>query len=400
MKKIILLLAGMFTCALTYSQGTQISGSPIYYLNNYVGIGTANPGFPLEIASSSGGVDFSARLTSNRLEFNRSNNLPSYFDKSDSGPFTFRMGSSTTSRMTLTTDGNLGLGTTSPLQRLSVVGQDVSFLSNTSTNKMILGRNNNELLSVEVQDNHTFIDLIQDSDNNSNHIMHFRNLAEGTSPNNDIRFSTGNHARLSIKTNGDIGIGTSSPEYGLDINKRLMRIMGSIPALLIEDTNDPGNQWGLFAGSPSLGAFKIRGNGADRLVINSNGNIGIGTTSPTEKLQVEGNILTNGEIYSTRVRVSQNPGNWPDYVFESGYDLTSLEEVESFINNNKHLPEVPSAKTVEKEGLDLGNMDATLLKKIEELTLHLIELNKTVKAQGKEIEQLKNENKALKKARD
>ena len=126
-----------------------------------------------------------------------------------------------------------------------------------------------------------------------------------------------------------------------------------------------------------------------RLSISNSGRVGIGTTSPDEMLEVNGNALIQGDIESMKVKVSQNPGNWPDYVFANDYKLRSLDEVQSFITKNHHLPEVPSAAEVEKNGIDLGNMDATLLKKVEELTLYMIEMKK-------EIEMLKSENKALK----
>ena len=75
---------------------------------------------------------------------------------------------------------------------------------------------------------------------------------------------------------------------------------------------------------------------------------------------------------------------WPDYVFEPAYKMPSLQELEAYIKKNKHLPDVPTAKEVAKDGLDVGDMNRILLQKIEELTLHLIE-------QGKEIERLKNQ---------
>ena len=71
-----------------------------------------------------------------------------------------------------------------------------------------------------------------------------------------------------------------------------------------------------------------------------------------------------------------NPG--PDYVFEPTYDLKPLAEIETYIKENKHLPEVPSAKEMEKNGVQLGEMNMLLLKKIEELTLHIIEQNKRI----------------------
>ncbi|MEQ9404096.1 MAG: hypothetical protein RIM99_10945 [Cyclobacteriaceae bacterium] len=82
----------------------------------------------------------------------------------------------------------------------------------------------------------------------------------------------------------------------------------------------------------------------------------------------------DGTIRSKEVKVEASP--WPDYVFTDNYNLPSLEEIEKFIKSNNHLPEVPSATDVEENGIALGEMNALLLKKIEELTLYLIEVNK------------------------
>jgi hypothetical protein len=102
------------------------------------------------------------------------------------------------------------------------------------------------------------------------------------------------------------------------------------------------------------------------------GNVGIGTTTPGSfKLAV------NGKIWTQEVNVAMdNPG--PDYVFEKDYNLLPLSELETYINTNKHLPEVPSAKEMEAEGLNLKEMNLLLLKKVEELTLHLIEQQKQI----------------------
>jgi hypothetical protein len=103
----------------------------------------------------------------------------------------------------------------------------------------------------------------------------------------------------------------------------------------------------------------------------SGGNVGIGTTSPNQKLTV------NGTIYGKEVKVDLNvPG--PDYVFEKDYKLPSLEEIKLYIDRHKHLPEVPSAKDMEQNGINVSAMNMILLKKIEELTLHVIEQNKLI----------------------
>lgn len=79
---------------------------------------------------------------------------------------------------------------------------------------------------------------------------------------------------------------------------------------------------------------------------------------------------------------------WPDYVFQNSYNLTPLSEVESFITKNSHLPNVPSASEVEKDGINLAKMDAVLLRKIEELTLYLIDLEKKNNALEAKLNQL------------
>jgi hypothetical protein len=91
----------------------------------------------------------------------------------------------------------------------------------------------------------------------------------------------------------------------------------------------------------------------------------------------------NGKIRAHEIKVETT--NWPDYVFAPSFKLPDLEVTEQFIKQNSHLPEIPSAVEVEKDGISLGEMNAKLLKKIEELTLHLIEQNKRLDAQEKTI---------------
>lgn len=125
------------------------------------------------------------------------------------------------------------------------------------------------------------------------------------------------------------------------------------------------------------------------------GHIGIGVNATKAALEVDGNTIIYGNIESERVKVTLNPGHWPDYVFEPGYELLSLPETEAFIKTHKHLPEVPSAQEIEEKGQDLGAVQTILLKKIEEMTLQMIEMNKrletqsnTIKYQGEEIHTL------------
>jgi hypothetical protein len=106
----------------------------------------------------------------------------------------------------------------------------------------------------------------------------------------------------------------------------------------------------------------------ERVRINKDGDVGIGTSTPNAKLAV------NGKIRAQEIKVET--ANWPDYVFTKGYHLPSLEETEQHIKEKGHLPGIPSAEEVKANGVDLGEMNAKLLQKIEELTLLLIEKDK------------------------
>ncbi len=111
----------------------------------------------------------------------------------------------------------------------------------------------------------------------------------------------------------------------------------------------------------------------------------------TDKLPVGCALAVNGTIYATEIKVKNynTTTGWPDYVFKPNYDLKTLNEVDHYIKKNGHLPEMPSAKQINEEGVSIGEMQAKLLQKIEELTLYMIEMKKENEVLKKEIDQLK-----------
>jgi hypothetical protein len=139
------------------------------------------------------------------------------------------------------------------------------------------------------------------------------------------------------------------------------------------------------------------------LVIKENGNVGIGSETPNAKLQINMQnindlafairnqsetddnikIFANGEIWARRIWVRQ--GNWPDFVFNKNYELLSIYEVKDFIVKNNRLPDMPSESEIIKNGLDLGDMNSLLLKKIEELTLYIIKQQEEIDSIKKRI---------------
>jgi hypothetical protein len=116
------------------------------------------------------------------------------------------------------------------------------------------------------------------------------------------------------------------------------------------------------------------------MITDASGNIGIGTINPNGyKLAVK------GTIHSQQVNVDMN--NWADYVFGKDYTLPTLASIKTYIDQNHHLPEIPSAQQIEKDGLNLGEMNKLLVKKVEELTLYLIQLREEKDKREKDQEQ-------------
>lgn len=141
----------------------------------------------------------------------------------------------------------------------------------------------------------------------------------------------------------------------------------------------------------SSGISRIRfsdGTHKSNLVIFNTGKVTMGT----DQYDNDSNFIlyVKKGIKAEQVKVENPAANgWADYVFKKDYKLRSLEEVEEHISEKGHLPNIPSAKEVEKDGINLGEMDAKLLEKIEELTLYSIEQNKQLKSQSEEIKELK-----------
>jgi len=137
-----------------------------------------------------------------------------------------------------------------------------------------------------------------------------------------------------------------------------------------------------------LSMDRLQSSASNALVLNLLNNVGIGTMNTgSYKLAVE------GKIGCREINVLAGP--FPDYVFENDYNLLPLNAVEAYIKENKHLPDVPSANVIAENGMNLGEMNLILMKKVEELTLYLIDLKHANDKLQRTNEELRKQNTEL-----
>ncbi len=278
--------------------------------------------------------------------------------------------------------GNAGIGTTSPNAPLQVNGNSNGFTG--SRNSIAL--NNVTGASNEI----TFVhngtvkwELGSDiNSNGGNNFYLYKAAPSGSFP-------------FFVAENGNVGIGTQQPGQKLDVSGSIRIPIGS--STIFDGgadgssiRQDNGGSFNMNAstsgggnGNIVLNAASGRGlylnfssgtntffcNGASGItgVIQSNGSMGIGTTDPRGyKLAVAGSAIAE----SVTVKLQSQ---WPDYVFKPAYALRSINQTASYIKSNGHLPDMPSAEEIKEKGVDVGEMLKLQTKKIEELTLYLID---------------------------
>ena len=134
-------------------------------------------------------------------------------------------------------------------------------------------------------------------------------------------------------------------------------------------------------------------NTGENCIYYESGNVGIGTEEPNAKFSVNNEFLVTeqGFVYARQIKVTQN--NIPDYVFEPEYELISIDSLKNYVYTYSHLPEIPSAYNIEKNGMNLGEFNKLLLLKTEELTLYIFELQEQISKLEEQISEIQNEKK-------
>jgi hypothetical protein len=205
----------------------------------------------------------------------------------------------------------------------------------------------------------------------------------------------GGNLSLCFDDPGKVGIGTSTPVSKLQITDGVDASLAGHGYLVLGPTTsnnmvfDDNEIQARSSGAAST--LNLQASGGDLLITPfETGQVGIGISSAANLPDASYLLAVDGKAIFEEVRVEVS-GSWPDYVFLDTYDLMPLADLEHHISTQGHLPGIPRAVTVESEGFDLGEMQRKVIEKVEELTLYMIEMNKSLEALKKENELLRNE---------
>lgn len=230
---------------------------------------------------------------------------------------------------------------------------------------------------------------IENSDNTATPLIY------GDFSSNQVSINTKPKTGYDLTTKGSIWAGSMAAEGDVQVGSHLMMNSGDAAIILPGASSylrlyeiDGDSPIGFKAGGSLIADDNMYANPTSNDLI-VKGHIGIGT--PLVNNPNNYALAVNGAIGAQDLRIENNSTTWPDYVFSKGYSLPRISEVEKYVAENNHLEGVPSAEEVQKNGHSVADMDAILLKKVEELTLYIIQQQKQLEAQQKELDALKKQ---------
>lgn len=350
--------------------------------------------------------------------------------------FSFNHGSNT-HQLSLHNNGNVGIGLSAPLEKLDVDGSIRSREDLLSDGKVIAdGIVSGSGLSTPGNLAVQGIGYI------AGNVTTNQNLSVGGTSSFQGAVSGSSSASFTGAVN-------SNAEMNINNNSGILNFKSSGVDKVFVQLSGDDLRVGTFSGN-STGGFIVRTNGANRMVVNNLGNVGIGTTTPGSTLHVQGRGLFRGagevitvdgtsnpnigfynngtfksfisqtptnlvigvnggalQLDATQIAIGavipaasgykltvtgkviceelkvQLQGAWPDYVFQEKYNLMPMDELRNFINSNNHLPNIPAAAAIEKNGMEVGEMQRKMMEKIEELTLYILQLEEKINASSR-----------------
>ncbi|PJJ83554.1 hypothetical protein [Mucilaginibacter auburnensis] len=289
-------------------------------------------------------------------------------------------GSDPVERMRINHIGNVGIGTTAPLRKLHIKASNsaYAFLVEAAAG----GYANVDILSDRTSGNAGGFRAFSSGDANS----YFEMTPQADRSGVFFKFSDGTASpstKVTFTSTGNVGIGTTTPTEKLSITSGSIKINNSNPGnRLIWSRLDNTHATGLA--SDGYSTLQFISNGVQRMALTPNGNLLIGKTTQVNiayRLDIDGSIRANKMVVNT---------TGADYVFEPGYKLTDLGDVEAYVKKYRHLPKIQTAQQMESNGLELAEFNTKLLEKVEELTLYLIEKDKQIKAQEARLKRLED----------
>jgi hypothetical protein len=298
--------------------------------------------------------------------------------------------------------GNLGIGNASPAAQL-----DINATANTTGAIKVEGTGGNTVFTLGI-DGSTLINSSNSTTNipltitgvNATNVV--ASFAKTTGSAYKIFFTTGAGATNynGIVQANDNAIIWDNATNGATVSNGLVLAAWSGTGGLRIDATGAAN---ITCNSSTISPLKITNttlgttiNAQTAFEVTAGGLVHIGTTRPGTPYNTAA-LTVGGTIVAKEIWVLDQPtGGWADYVFKPAYKLMPLNEVENYIHQNQHLPNVPSAKEVDSKGQNLGDLQVKQMEKIEELTLYMIEINKNMTALNKKVETLQKENKELK----